>query len=138
MLDPLQWAFQLSQPDSQHGSTLNSPLGTEGPQMPPHYSNMPTVVPPFDLAQVGILPRMSPVTDQENELLNLVPGSPVRRVTQPGLTQAPSRSERSSYSGSPMSLGSPAGAVSLALALRVRTHPVMPAIYNRQKTAATY
>ena len=133
MLDPLQSAFQSSQPDSQHYSTPSSPLGAEGPQMPPHYSDTTAVVPPFDLTQIGILSRMSPVTDQENELLNLAPGSPVRRVAQLGLTQAHSRSERSSYPGSPMSLGSPAGAVSLALALRVRTRPAMPTIYNSRR-----
>ena len=71
--------------------------------------------------------------DQENELLNLAPGSLVRRAVQPGLTQARSRSERSSYSRSPMSLGSPAGAASLALALRVHTCLTMPVIYNSRR-----
>ena len=32
-----------------------------------------------------------------------------------------------------MSLGSPAGAASLALALRVRTHLATPAIYNSRR-----
>ena len=32
-----------------------------------------------------------------------------------------------------MSLGSPAGTASLALALRVRTHPAMPAIFSRRR-----
>ena len=96
--------------------------------MPPHYSEEPALIPPFDLARVGILPKMSPVTDQENELLNLVPGSPITCTTPPGLNQGHSRLERSLYSGSPMSLGSPAGTGSLTLALKVRPHLAMPAI----------
>ena len=68
MFDPLQ----LSQ-------------GAEGPQMLPHYSKTPTYIPPFDIAKVGLLPKMSPITDQENALLNLAPGSPVMRAAPPGL-----------------------------------------------------
>ena len=113
VFDPLQ----SSQLDSQHGSMLNSPLGAEGPRTPPHYSNTPAVVPLFDLAQVGIFPMMSPMTDREDELLNLAPGSPVTRTAPPGLTQGHSGLEHSSYSGSPMSLGSPARTASLITAL---------------------
>ena len=51
----------------------------------------------------------------------------------PGLNQGRSRSERSSYSGSPMSLGSPAGTASLALALRVRTCPATPVIFSSRR-----
>ena len=133
MFDPLQLASQSSQPDTQHRSTLTSPLGAEGLRMPPHYSDTPAVVPPFDLAQVGILPKMSPVTEQENKLLNLAPGSPVTCTTLPGLTQSRSRSEGSSYSGSPMSLGSPAGTASLTLALKVRTCPVTPTMFGSRE-----
>ena len=57
---------------------LQSSQGAEGPRMPPHYSETPTTIPPFDIAKVGVLPRMSPITDQENALLNVTPGSPVR------------------------------------------------------------
>ena len=64
MFDPLQ----LSQ-------------GAEGPQTPPHYSETPICIPPFDIAKVGVLPKMSPVMDQENALLNLAPGSPVTHTT---------------------------------------------------------
>ena len=98
-----------------------------------HYSEVPAVIPPFDLAQVGILPKMSPVTDQENELLNLVPGSIITHTIPPGLNQGRSGSECSSYSGSHMSLGSPAGTVSLALALRVCTCPVMPTTFGSRR-----
>ena len=37
----------------------------EGPRTPLHYSNATSTVPPFDLTQLGILPKMSPVTEQE-------------------------------------------------------------------------
>ena len=50
---------------------LQSSQGAEGPQTPPHYSETPTYIPPFDIAKVGVLPKMSPITDQENALLNL-------------------------------------------------------------------
>ena len=52
VLDPLQ-SSQLDAADSS---------GTEGPKTPPHYSEASLTVPPFDLAQLGILPKMSPVT----------------------------------------------------------------------------
>ena len=91
MFDPLQ----LSQ-------------GAEGQQMPPHYSKTPIYIPQFDIAKVGVLPKMSPVTDQENALLNLTPGSPVTHAAPPGLGQGKGGSGHSSCSGSPMSLGSPA------------------------------
>ena len=75
---------------------------------------------------------MSPMMDRENALLNLVLGSLVTRTAPPGLGQGRSRSERSSCSGSPMSLGSPAG-MSLALALKVHTHPVMPVMFGSRE-----
>ena len=110
----------------------NSPdttVGAEGTRTPPHYSDTPAIILPFNLAQVGILPKMSPVTDRENELMNLVLGSPVMRTAPPGLGQGWSRSGCSSCSGSPMSLGSPAG-MSLTLALKVRTHPVTAVMFG--------
>ena len=133
VFDPLQLASQSSQLDPQHCSKPDTTLGAEGPRTPPHYSEMPASIPPFDLAQVGILPKMSPMTDRENALLNMVLGSPVMCTAPPGLGQGQSRSERSSCSGSPMSLGSPAGTMSLALALKVRTHPVMPVMFGRRE-----
>ena len=75
---------------------------------PAHYSETPTYIPQFDIAKVGMLPKMSPITDQENALLNLTPGSPVTRAAPPGLSRGQGGSERSSCSGSHMSLGSPA------------------------------
>ena len=82
--------------------------GAEGPQTPLHYSEALTTIPPFDIAKVGVLPRMSPITDQENALLNVAPGSPVRRAALPGLDRGQGGSGRSSCSDSPMLLGSPA------------------------------
>ena len=102
----------------------------EGPKTPPPYSEAPAYVPPLDLVWVGILPKMSPVTDQENTLLNLAPGSPVTRATRPGLGRGQRKSERSSCSGSPISLGSPAVTLSLALALKVHAHPPTPLVFG--------
>ena len=64
---------------------LQSIQGAEGPWTLPHYSETPTYIPQFDIAKVGMLPKMSPITDQENALLNLTPGSPVMCATPPGL-----------------------------------------------------
>ena len=64
---------------------LQPSQGAEGPRTLPHYSETLTTIPQFDIAKVGVLPRMSPITDQENALLNVAPGSPVRRTAPPGL-----------------------------------------------------
>ena len=64
---------------------LQSSQGADGPRTPPHYSEILTHIPQFDIAKVGVLPRMSPITDQENALLNIAPGSPVTCATPPGL-----------------------------------------------------
>ena len=109
---------------------LQSSQGAEGPQTPPHYSETPTYIPPFDIAKMGVLPKMSPIMDQENALLNLTPGSPVMHATPPGLGRGQGGSGRSSCSGSPMSLGSPAVGSSLPLALKVRTHPGTPSMFG--------
>ena len=109
---------------------LQSSQGAEGPRTPPHYSEAPTNIPPFDIAKVGVLPRMSPITDQENALLNVAPGSPVRRAAPPGLDRGQGGSGPSSCSDSPMSLGSPAPGSSLGLALKVRTWPVTPSTFG--------
>ena len=133
IFDLLKPDSQSSQSDTQGCSVLDSTLGAEGLRMPPHYSEAPAMIPPFDLARVGILPKMSPIMDRDNELLHLAPGSPITHTAAPGLNQGHSRSEHSSYSGSPMSLGSPAGTASLALALRVCAHLVMPVIFSSRR-----
>ena len=71
--------------------------------------------------------------DQENALLNVTPGSPVRRATPPGLDRGQGGSGHSSCSDSPMSLGSPAPGSSLALALKVRSRPVTPSTFGRRE-----
>ena len=110
---------------------LQSSQGAEGPQTPPHYSETPTLIPQFDIAKVGVLPRMSPITDQQNALLNITPGSPVRCATPPGLDRGQGGSGHSSCSDSPMSLGSLAPGSSLALALKMCTQPVTPLTFCR-------
>ena len=130
VFDPLQPASQSSQSDHQRSSMPDTIHRAEGPRTPPHYSEMPAYVLPLDLVWAGILPKMSPVTDQENALLNLVPGFPVTRSAPPGLGWGQGRLERSSCSSSPMSLGSPAMTSSLALALKVHTHPAMPSMFG--------
>ena len=87
IFDPLKPDSQSSQLDTQGCSASDSTLGAEGLRTPPHYSEAPAVIPPFDLAQLGILPKMSPITDQENELLNLVPGSPITRTAHQDSTR---------------------------------------------------
>ena len=64
---------------------LQSSQGADGPRTPPHYSETPTPIPQFDIAKVGMLPRILPITDQENALLNVAPGSPVTHAAPPGL-----------------------------------------------------
>ena len=68
--------------------------------------------------------------DQENALLNVIPGSPVRRATPPGLDRVQGGSGPSSCSDSPMLLGSQAPRSSLGLALKVRTQPVTPSTFG--------
>ena len=63
VFDPLKPDSQSSQPDTQGCSASDSTLGTEGLRTLPHYREAPAVIPPFDLSQLGILPKMSPITD---------------------------------------------------------------------------
>ena len=121
----------LSLEEELDASSVFDPLqlshGAEGPQTLPHYSETPTAIPPFDIAKVGVLPRMLPIMDQENALLNVAPGSPVRCAAPPGLDRGQGKA---SCSDSPMSLGSPAPGLSLGLALKVRTRPVTPSTFG--------
>ena len=77
VFDPLKTDSQSGQPDTQGRPASDSTLGADGLRTLPHYSEMPAMIPSFDLARVGVFPKMSPVTDREDELLNLVPGSPI-------------------------------------------------------------
>ena len=110
---------------------LQSSQGAEGPRTPPHYSETPTSIAQFDKAKVGVLPRMLPIMDQENALLNVAPGSPVRHTAPPGLDRGQDGSRHSSCSDSPMLFGSLVPGSSLALALKVRTQPVTPSTFSR-------
>ena len=125
---------RLTLEEELDASSVFDPLqlsqGAEGPRTLPHYSETPTTIPQFDIAKVGVLPRMLPITDQENALLNVAPGSPVRCAATPGLDRGQGGSGRSSCSDSPMSLGSPAPGSSLALALKVCTWPVTPSTFG--------
>ena len=109
---------------------LQSSQGADGPRTPPHYSETPTPIPQFDIAKVGMLPRMSPITDQEKALLNVAPGSPVTHAAPPGLDRGQGGSGHSSCSDSPMLLGSPALGSSLALALKACTWPVTSSTFG--------
>ena len=63
VFNPLKPDSQSSQPDTQGCSASDSTLRAEGPRTPPHYSKVPAVIPSFDLARVGVLPKMSPIMD---------------------------------------------------------------------------
>ena len=63
---------------------LQASQGAEGPQTPPHYSEALACIPQFDIAKLGVSSQMSLVTDRENALLNLAPGSPLMRPAPPG------------------------------------------------------
>ena len=97
---------RLTLEEELDASSVFDPLqlsqGAEGPQTSPHYSETPTYIPQFDIAKVGVLPKMLPITDQENALLNLTPGSPLMHATPPGLGRGKGGSGPSSCSGSPM------------------------------------
>ena len=121
---------RLTLEEELDASSVFDPLqlsqGADGPRTPPNYSETPTLILQFNIAKVGVLPRMLPITDQENTLLNVAPGSPVTCAAPPGLDRGQGGSGHSSCSDSPMSLGSLALGSSLALALRVRTRTVPP------------
>ena len=130
VFDPLQLASQSSLSDHKRSSMPDTTQGAEGPKTPQHYSETPAYILPLNLVRAGILPKMSPITHRENTLLNLAPGSPVSHTVPPGLGRGQRKSEHSSCSSSPMSLGSPAVTSSLALALKVRARPPMPLVFG--------
>ena len=90
VFDPL--ASQLSEapgsqpsgvPSSQHCDETSPGSESTGPKTRLHFSEGPITIPPFDVSVLGIPNKsaaLSPMTDQENTLLNLVPGSPVKSV----------------------------------------------------------
>ena len=59
VFDPLKPDSQSSQPDTQGCSVSDSTLGAEGPRTLPYYSEVPAVIPHFDMARVGIPPDVA-------------------------------------------------------------------------------
>ena len=133
VFDPLASGSQPSPLGSQPSSSPDTTTGVAGPKTPPHFCEASATIPPFDLALIGLPAPMSPVTEGENALLNLAPGSPVKSLAPPGISRRVKGSGRSSCSDSPMSLGSPAVSSSLALVLKVRAQPAMPALFDTRK-----
>ena len=136
VFDPLfGLGSQSSQPlGSQSSASPDTTMGAAGPKTLPHFSDTLPTIQPFDLALLGLPALMSPVMAGENALLSLAPGSPVKSSALPGIGHEARVLGRSSCSDSPMSLGSPAVTSSLALALKVRAHALMPALLNDAKT----
>ena len=119
---------------SQSSASPDTTTGAAGPQIPPHFSDTSPTIPPFNLALLGLPAPMSPVTSGENVLLGLAPGLPVKSSVLPGIGRGARVSGWSSCSDSPMLLGSPAVTSSLALALKVCAHVLMPSLLNDAKT----
>ena len=122
--------FDLLAPSSQSSEAPSSEpcdrtipgSDVAGPKTPPHFSETPVSIPPFDMSILDIPKKstaLSPVMDHENALLNLAPGSPVKGVGPSRISRVSRGSGHSSGAGSPMSIGSPAG-TSLGVVLRIR------------------
>ena len=86
-----------------------------GPELPPHFSEGPMSIPSFDISVLNIPAKdaaLSPVTEQDNTLLGLALGPPVKST---GLSHSPGGgllgrgSGQASGADSPMSVGSPTG-----------------------------
>ena len=93
VFDPLKPGSQSSQPENQGCSALDSTLGAEGQRMLLHYSEVPAMIPPFDLARVGILSKMSPITGPRERTPELGAGVP-NHMHQPTRTQPGSQQVR--------------------------------------------
>ena len=80
-----------------------------------HYSKVPAVISTLlTWLRLASFPRCLPITDRENELLNLVPGSPITHTPpHQDSTKVTAGWSAACTPESPMSLGSPAGTVSL-------------------------
>ena len=139
VFDPLAPSFQSSQvPSSQSSLGLSPGAEVAGPKTPPHFCEGPVTVPPFDLSLLGMLTRsstLSPVTDKENALLSLAPGSPVKNVVLTGVNRIARGLGHSSGSGSPMSIGSPAG-MSVGVALKIKARGPMPAQFKDKESSS--
>ena len=137
VFDPLALGSQSSQPSgSQPSSSPDTTIGTAGPKTLLHFCEASAMIPPFNLALIGLPAPMSPMIEGENALLNLVPGSPVKSLAPPVVSCGARGSGWSSCSDSPMSLGSPAVSSSLALALKVRARAPTPALLDAKKESS--
>ena len=109
---------------------LQSSQGAEGPRTLPHYSETPTTIPPFDIAKVGVLPRMSPITTRrmhswmslQDPLLGTLPLQDWTEV-RAGQGQAHALT-------APCCWGPWCPDRALGLALKVRTQPVTPSMFG--------
>ena len=116
--------FDPLAPSSQSSSLPGSQLELAGPKTLPHYAERgPMSIAPFDLSLLNVLASdtsllgsnayTSLVTEQDNTLLGLAPGSP--KKSSMGFFCVPRGSisgrglEHTSCASSPMSIGSPTG-----------------------------
>ena len=133
VFDPLVPGSQSSQQsNSQSSVALDAATKVAGPKTPPHFSEVPVSVPPFDLSLIGIPAQMSPVTEGENALLNLAPGSPMMNMAAARIGRGVRGLGQSSCSDSPMSLGSPVISLSIRIALRICAQPAMPPLFDHE------
>ena len=138
VFDPLALGSQSSQPlGSQPSLSPDTTTGAAGPKTLPHFSETSPTIPPFNLALIGLSAPMSTLTVGQNALLSLAPGSPVKSSAPPGIGHGVRGSGLSSWSDSPMSMGSPAITSSLALALKVHAQAPMPALLDAEKESSS-
>ena len=139
VFDPLASSSQSSgMPSSQPLGEPSPGLEAAGCKTPPHFSEGPATIPPFDLSLLNIpnkSPVMSPVTDNENALLNLAPGSPVKNMALTGVGRIGRGSGCSSGADSPMSLGLLAG-TNLGMALRIRARSATPTQFDEKQSSS--
>ena len=138
VFDPLASSSQSSSAPSSQLLQESSPgLEAAGPKTLPHFSEGLATIPPFDLSLLDIpnkSPVMSPVTDNENALLNLAPGSPVKNMALTRVGRIGRESRHSSGADSPMSLGLPAG-TNLGVALRIRARTATPTQFDDKQSS---
>ena len=113
---------------SSQSSEASPGSNVAGPKTPPHFSETPISIPPFDVSILDIPNKsaaLSPVMDHENALLNLAPGLPVKGMGPSRIGRVSRGSGHSSGTSSPMSIGLPAD-TSLGVALRIRARAPTP------------
>ena len=131
MFDPLASGSQSSQPlNSQSSTAPDTTTEVARPKTLPHFCEAPISVPPFDLALIGMLAEMSPWLKEKKSSWTWCLGSPFSNMAAAGAGRGTRGSGWSSYSDSPMSLGSPAISSSIGIALRIHAWPVMPAQFD--------